>query len=111
VAKAPAGLTVDWHAAIITEKPNEVLGRRSLADSKIANAGSVRFSPALGGRATEIRVSLEYVPPAGQVGAALARLFGEEPQRQIDDDLRRFKDLMEAGQHTANGGVSAAYRP
>lgn len=95
-AKAPLNTKVSWDAAIITEKPYEVIGWRSLADAQIANAGSVRFRTLPGGQGTEIRVSMEYVPPAGQLGAAIARLLGEEPQVQIDEDLRKFKQLMES---------------
>ncbi len=95
-AKAPAGLNVSWDAEIITERRNELIGWRSLADSHVANAGSVRFNTLPGGQATEIHVSLEYVPPAGQIGAAIARLLGEEPQVQIEDDLKRFKQMMES---------------
>jgi uncharacterized membrane protein len=43
-----------------------------------------------------VRVVLSYEPPAGRLGAAVARLFGEEPSRQVRDDLRRFKEVMEA---------------
>ncbi|MBE2270522.1 MAG: SRPBCC family protein [Anaerolinea sp.] len=103
-AKAPLGTTVTWEADIITERTNEVIGWRSVADSQIANAGSVRFRQAPGGRGTEIHVSLEYVPPAGQLGAIVARLLGEEPQVQIDEDLRRFKELMEAGEIPTTSG-------
>ncbi len=97
VAKAPAGMTVAWDAEIINEVPNEVIGWRSLANADIANAGSVRFSPAPGNRGTEVRVTLEYVPPAGALGAAIARLLGEEPSVQVENDLRRFKQMMEIG--------------
>jgi hypothetical protein len=58
----------------------------------------VNFRAAPGGRGTEIKVSLEYEPPAGKLGAAVARLFGEEPSIQVREDLRRFKALQEAGE-------------
>lgn len=98
VAKGPAGLKVEWDAEIINEAPNEVIGWRSLKDSAVANAGSVRFKPAASGRGTEIWVELEYSPPAGPLGAAVAALFGEEPHIQIEDDLRRLKQLIDAGE-------------
>jgi hypothetical protein len=53
----------------------------------------VRFEPAPGDRGTEVTVSLEYEPPAGKLGAAVARLSGEEPGAQTADDLRRFKQV------------------
>lgn len=103
-AKAPAGATVEWDAEIVNEIPNEVIGWRSLPDAQIPNAGSVRFKPLDHGRGTELKVELEYMPPAGKLGAAVAKLLGEEPQVQIEDDLRRFKQLMEAGEVAATYG-------
>jgi uncharacterized membrane protein len=41
-------------------------------------------------------VVLSYDPPAGKVGAAVAKLLGEEPEQQVEEDLRRFKQVMEA---------------
>jgi uncharacterized membrane protein len=96
-AKAPAGLNVSWEAKIVNDIPNEVIAWRSLPSSQIANAGSVRFAPAPGGRGTEVRVELEYVPPAGKLGVAIARLLGEEPTLQVQEDLRRLKQLLEDG--------------
>jgi uncharacterized membrane protein len=42
-------------------------------------------------------VVLTYEPPAGYFGSLVARLFGEEPNQQVAEDLRRFKRLMESG--------------
>ena len=43
-------------------------------------------------------MNLDYNPPAGAVGATVAKLFGEEPQLQVIEDMRRFKNLMETGE-------------
>jgi len=109
VAEAPVGSTVEWDAEIINEIPNEVIGWRSLPGADVDNAGSVRFEPAAKGPGTEVKVSLQYNPPAGSLGAAVARLFGEEPSKQIEDDLRRFKELMETGNVTTKS--SSKHRP
>ena len=98
VAKAPAGRSVEWDAEIINEKPGELIAWRSLEGADVPNSGSVRFVELPGGRGTQVRVEIEYRPPAGKVGAALAKLFGEEPNQQVDEDLRRFKSMMEAGE-------------
>jgi uncharacterized membrane protein len=98
VAKGPAGITVEWDAEIINEVPNEVIGWRSLENSQVDNAGSVRFERAPGNRGTVVEVTLNYAPPAGKVGAAIAKLLGEDPEQQISEDLQRFKQLMEAGE-------------
>lgn len=94
VAKGPAGTHVEWEAEIHNEIPNELIAWRSLPGSDVGNAGSVHFRDVAGG--TEVRVVLSYDPPAGRVGAAIARLFGEEPSHQVESDLERFRDIMEA---------------
>ena len=106
-ATAPAGQTVSWDAQIVDEKQNESIVWKSLEDAQIANAGSVRFLPAPGGRGTEVRVTLSYAPPAGSVGVAVAKLFGEEPTQQIIKDLHRFKSLMETGEIPTTEGQTA----
>lgn len=97
VAKGPAGSRVEWDAEIHNEIPNELLAWRSLKGSEVDNAGSVHFIPTENGD-TEVRVVLRYDPPAGKLGAAVARLFGEDPSRQVAEDLRRLKQVVEAGE-------------
>jgi uncharacterized membrane protein len=109
VAKAPVGTTVEWDAEIINDIPNKLIAWRSLEGADVDSAGSVHFDPAPNGRGTVVRVSLQYNPPAGTLGAAVARLFGEEPSKQIEDDLRRFKELMETGNITTKS--SSKHRP
>jgi uncharacterized membrane protein len=95
VAKGPAGTRVEWDAVIHNEIPNALIAWRSLEGSEVDNAGSVHFSPTENGD-TEVRVVLRYDPPAGRMGAAVAWLFGEEPSRQVAEDLRRLKQVVEA---------------
>jgi uncharacterized membrane protein len=108
VAKAPAGMTVEWDAEIYNEKDSELIAWRSLPGSQVDNAGSVHFTPM--GDATEVRVVLKYDPPGGVVGATIAKLFGEEPSQQIREDLRRFKQLMETGAADTPGGGQTSGR-
>jgi uncharacterized membrane protein len=98
VAKGPAGRRVEWDAEIISEIPGELIGWRTLDGADVVSAGSVRFIPAAGNRGTHVRVRLQYDPPGGKVGAAIAWIFGKEPSQTILEDLRRFKQLMEAGE-------------
>jgi uncharacterized membrane protein len=104
VAKGPAGSSVEWDAEVYNEKENELIAWRSLEGSQVDNAGSVHFEPAAGGRGTVVRVVLKYDPPAGKLGALVARLFGESPEQQVEEDLRRFKQLMEAGETLTTAG-------
>ena len=103
-ATAPAGQTVEWEAELIEDRPDEWIAWRSIAGSQIENSGSVRFAPAPGARGTEVRVQLQYSPPAGALGRGIAWLFGHEPDQQIHHDLRRFKQLMETGEIPLSDG-------
>ncbi|AFZ31609.1 SRPBCC family protein [Gloeocapsa sp. BRSZ] len=104
VAKAPLDAKVEWDAEIIQEQENELIAWASTEDADIENSGFVRFKPAPGNRGTEVKVVMEYNPPGGAIASALAKLFGEEPDQQIGDDLRRFKQLMEAGEIATTEG-------
>lgn len=98
VVKGPAGKSVDWEAEIINEIPNELIGWRSIEGSEVDNAGSVHFTPATGGRGTEVKVVLRYDPPAGKFGARISRIMGEDPAANVQEDLRRLKMLIETGE-------------
>lgn len=104
VALGPAGKKVEWDAEIINEIPNQLIAWKSLPGSDVASAGSVRFQDAPGGRGTEIRVDLQYNPPAGIVGAHIARLFGREPEQEIEADLGRLKQFLEGGEVATTQG-------
>ena len=94
VAKGPMGLKVEWDAEITKDEPNKVIAWQSLRGADVDTAGSVHFRQVGGG--TEVRVNLKYDPPGGRLGTAVAKLFGENPQRQIEEDLQRFKRVIEA---------------
>jgi len=98
VAIGPAGMKVEWDAKLVNDIENELIAWRSLEGAAIDNAGSVRFMDSPAGRGTEIHVSLRYDLPAGAIGSGIAKLFGDAPEQQIRDDLRRFKMWMETGE-------------
>ena len=98
VSVGPAGLAVEWDAEIINEVDNKLIAWRSLPGSDVVSAGSVNFYAARAGRSTEVTVDLQYAPPAGKAGALIASLFGREPSQTIREDLRHFKQLLEAGE-------------
>ncbi len=98
IATAPLGAKVEWDAEITEERENELISWRSLPGADVPNAGTVRFSKATGNRGTEVHVTLEYSPPAGKIGTVFAKLSGEAPEQQVQEELRHFKQLMEAGE-------------
>jgi uncharacterized membrane protein len=97
VARGPLGVHVEWDAEIINDIPPTLLSWKSVGQSDVVSAGSVRFKPA-GEHATQVHVKLQYDPPAGKLGATVAWLVGEDPHHQIAEDLRRFKQLLETGE-------------
>lgn len=107
VAKGPAGTSFQWDAEIVDDRPSELISWRSLPGADVENSGSVRFEEAPGNRGTFVRVKMEYQPPGGFFGATIAKMFGEEPEIQVQRDLYRFKQVMETGQVTTTEGQSA----
>jgi uncharacterized membrane protein len=103
-ATGPLG-SVEWDAEVIDDQPGEMISWRSLPGSDVDNAGMVLFADAPGDRGTEIHVRLNYASPAGRAGAIVAKLLGEEPKVQVKDDLRRLKQVMEAGEVVRSDGT------
>jgi len=91
--RAPIGSRVTWEAEIINDVEGQFIAWRSMPGSAIHHAGSVHFDQRDG--LTQVRVVLEYAPPARYFGASIALILGEEPHRQIAEDLRRFKAIVE----------------
>ena len=106
VAGAPtiAGGSVEWVAELVEDVPNERIAWRSLAGADVDSEGSVEFKKAPGERGTILRVSLNYAPPAGQLGKWFAKILGQDPESQIQEDLRRFKRVMEIGEAITTDG-------
>lgn len=96
-AKAPLGTSVEWDAEIVDEQKNHYIAWRSVEGADVDNSGSVRFDRTTNGGETRITVIINYAPPAGAVGKAVASFFGENPEKQLEDDLLKFKKTMEIG--------------
>lgn len=110
VVKAPAGTVVQWEAEILKDMPNELIAWRSVEGADGDNTGLVEFEAAPYGRGTRVTVELAYKPPAGKLGAAVAKLLGQDPDKQVREDLRRFKQLMETGEIPTTEGQSQGSR-
>ena len=109
VVKAPAGRRVEWDAEITRDEPNILISWRSLPDADVEHAGAVRFIGLRRG-GTMVSVTMQYTPPLGAAGALIAKMFGEEPQQQVREDLRRFKRILETGEIPTTEGQPAGAR-
>lgn len=104
IADGAFGRTVEWDAEIINIREGEVIAWRSLPDSQVDTAGSVHFESLPNDRGTTMRVSMKYNPPAGKLGASIASLFGDGLEQKLDEDLRRLKQHLEAGEIATTDG-------
>jgi uncharacterized membrane protein len=109
-SKAPLGSSVEWDAELTSDQENVRIGWKSLEGADVANSGVVEFLPTRN-RGTEVKVNLTYEAPGGQLGALLAKLFGEEPSQQVYGDLYRFKSLMESGEVITVEGQTSGREP
>jgi hypothetical protein len=91
--------------AIGNEEPGRLTEWRTTEDARAKAAGVARFVTAPGGRGTEIHVSFEFEVPAGALGEAVLKVIGDDPQQLVRDDLRRFKQIVEAGQISRSDGA------
>lgn len=110
VAKGPGTATLEWDCEITEDRPGSALAWRTLNGAEVPNAGSVLFEPASEGRGTIVRLSIHYSPVGGRLTAALAKLLRQDPQTQVQEDLRRFKQLLEAGEIATTKGQPAGRR-
>ncbi len=98
VIEAPGGKTVEWDSEITRDEPGSAIAWRSIEGANVRNSGLVEFVDSPDARGTVVRVTLVYDPPAGALGALIAKLYQKEPRIQARQDLRRFKQLMETGE-------------
>ncbi len=96
-AKAPLGMQVNWNATITNDMENKRITWQSDEGADVSNHGMVEFTDN-GKKGTVVKVVLKYEPPAGKLGELAAYFLTEEPETQVEEDLRNFKCLMETGE-------------
>jgi uncharacterized membrane protein len=107
---APFGRTVEWDAEITEEDPGRAISWKSVGNADVENDGVVRFTRAPRDQGTEIHATIRYNMPGGKLGEAVARYFGEDPHQQLDDDLRRLKQIVETGEVVRSEGAPGGKR-
>ena len=95
VAIGPMGAKIQWDAEIVHDREGEFISWRSLPGSDLAVEGAVRFQTAPDNRGTILSALILLDPPAGKIKRAVAKLFTNFVMQQ---DLRRFKALIETGE-------------
>jgi uncharacterized membrane protein len=114
IAKTPVGSRVEWDAEVVDEREGQLISWRSLPGSQVHNTGSVLFEPLPGDRGTMVRATFDLAPPggaAGRLAGVAARALGPITKQQVHEDLRRFKNLMEAGEIPTTEGQPEGRRP
>lgn len=101
-ARTPAGGTLEWEARITEERRGELFQWRSQPGSDLAQDGTLELHPWRDGQGTLVRVRLHLASPEGRGPAALGELLRPALATQIREDLRRFKNRMEAGEVPVN---------
>jgi uncharacterized membrane protein len=96
--------TMTWHARLTDDQPGRRIAWDASGEKGLEHDGAVTFEPATGGRGTILRVAFTYRPPGGALGAAAAKLLGQDPGAQLREDLRQFKHRMEAGESPTTQG-------
>jgi uncharacterized membrane protein len=109
-AKPALGHTLEWDALIATDKPGKQIAWRSAEHAALATEGSVEFQPLASSRGTAVKVSLQFTPPGGAVGAAFASLWKALPETELDRDLRRYKQWVETGEVASTEGQPSGRR-
>jgi uncharacterized membrane protein len=94
VVRGPAGIPVSWDAEVTRCVPNSIFAWKTMPGSAIEHAGTILFEE-VGKDTTRVHVHMLYHPPAGAFGHAVATLLGGDPKSRMDDDLARFKALIE----------------
>lgn len=102
--------SLEWDCEITEDRPGAALAWRTLNGAQLPNAASVIFEHAPQGRGTIVRLSIHYSPVGGRLTAALARLLRQDPQTQVHEDLRRFKQLLETGELATTRGQPTGRR-
>jgi uncharacterized membrane protein len=102
-AEIPGGIgKVKWNAEIVKEEEGQLIGWQSIPNSTINNAGKVTFKEALGGEGTELEVVISYHPPAGELGAGIAKSLNPVLEKLIRQDIMNFKEYIETKHSSSN---------
>jgi uncharacterized membrane protein len=108
-ATGPMGRAWTWESEVVEDVAGELIAWESLPGAELPNRGWVQFLPAGGdGRQTEVRYFVEFDPPGGVIGDAIASVFHDAPREMVRGDLRRFRQMVEGSELAAAAEPAAA---
>ena len=99
-AVGPGGFTAEWDAEMMEDTPGQQISWHSVGSADVPNKGTVEFKQAPANRGTEVRVSIDYYPPGGAAGKAAAKAAHGINAQQLEEDLKRLKQILEVGEQT-----------
>ena len=106
IALGPRGAEINWDLEIVDEREADFISWRTLPNSELSAEGSIRFQEAPGKRGTILTMTFQYDIPAGKLGGSLVKLLGKNASFKMQQDLRRFKALVETGEIPTIDGQS-----
>jgi len=109
VIRGPAGRRLEWDSELISDEPGSLISWRTLPGADVVSAGSVRFKRTARGT-TEVLLHLQYEPPGGSAAKWILTLLGQDPDSHVREDLRRLKQLLEAGELPSTSGQPTGRR-
>ncbi|MDX2008012.1 MAG: SRPBCC family protein [Meiothermus sp.] len=84
--RGPLGIPVSWRAITTSFEVPRHLSWQS-TDGSLQTTGFIRVEPE--GPGSRVTVHVEYVPPLGAIGEAVASVF-KDPQRMLENDLEKL---------------------
>ena len=101
IARPQAELAAAWRGP----------ARMTLEGDPVAHDGEITFREATGDRGTVIGLSLRYEATEDDSAPKVATVIGKAPAQEIREEMRRFKQLMEAGEIPTVEGQSSGRAP
>lgn len=98
IARMPGGKTIAWAAEITQDQPDRQIAWRVRGKSLLGSQGQVRFEPTDNQRGTVVTAEIDFPVLGGAIGSSLGKIFAYVPEQIVHENLRRFKELMEAGE-------------
>ena len=89
----PLGIPVSWQAITTTKEAPKHLAWHS-TKGMIVTKGFIKIEPT--GTGSKITVHMEYEPPLGAIGEAVATIF-KDPQKLLEDGVEKLGELLQGG--------------